>query len=73
MTTGQANYGIDTAVPDMLHASIERPPVWAGKVKSFDATAAEAAAGVEKVIQMPDATTPAGFSPYPSRCRSGSR
>jgi len=63
MTTGQADYGIDTAVPGMLYASIERPPAWGGKVSSFDDAAAKSVAGVEQVIQMPDATTPAGFNP----------
>ena len=63
MTTGQANYGIDTVVEGMLFASLERPPVVGGKVKAFDDTAAKAVGGVESVVRMPDITTPVGFSP----------
>ena len=63
MTTGGANYGIDTVLPDMLYASIERCPVTGGTVKSVDDGAARAVAGVHDVIRMPDPTTPAGYSP----------
>jgi isoquinoline 1-oxidoreductase beta subunit len=50
--TGQAVYGVDVQVPGMLIASIERCPVFGGKVQSFDATAAKAVPGVKHVVQV---------------------
>jgi len=63
MTTGQANYGIDTVLPDMLYASIERCPAVGGTVKSLDDTAARVIAGVSQVLKMPDGTSPPVFNP----------
>ena len=50
--TGRAIYGMDVQVPGMLIASIERCPVFGGKVKSFDATATRAVKGVKQVVQV---------------------
>jgi isoquinoline 1-oxidoreductase beta subunit len=50
--TGKAVYGIDVQVPAMLVASIERCPVFGGKVQSFDATAAKVVPGVKHVVQV---------------------
>ncbi|MCH7980447.1 MAG: xanthine dehydrogenase family protein molybdopterin-binding subunit [Proteobacteria bacterium] len=63
MSTGQANYGIDTTLPNMLYASIERCPVYGGSVKSLDSTAARAVTGVIDVISMPEPTSPPFFNP----------
>lgn len=49
---GTAQFGIDVRVPGMLVASIERSPVFGGKVKSFDATRAKTLAGVRHVVQL---------------------
>jgi len=49
---GTAEFGIDVRMPGMLVASIERSPVFGGKVKSFDATAAKAVPGVRHVVQL---------------------
>ncbi len=49
---GSAQFGIDVRVPGMLVASIERSPVFGGKVKSFDATAAKAMPGVRHVVPL---------------------
>lgn len=49
---GTAQFGIDVRVPGMLVASIERSPVFGGKVKSFDASAAKALPGVRHVVQL---------------------
>ncbi len=50
--TGRGIYGTDVQVPGMLVASIERCPVFGGKVKSFDATAATQVRGVKHVVQV---------------------
>jgi isoquinoline 1-oxidoreductase beta subunit len=50
--TGKAQYGIDIRVPGMQYASLERCPVFGGKVASFDATQAKAVPGVKQVIQI---------------------
>ena len=63
MTTGQANYGIDTVLPDMLYASIERSPVFGGTIRSLDDSEARAVAGVVDVVRMPDPTSPPVFNP----------
>jgi len=49
---GSGVYGMDVQVPGMLIASIERCPVFGGKVQSFDATAAKQVAGVKHVVQV---------------------
>jgi len=49
---GQAVYGLDVTVPGMLTALIARPPVFGGKVKSFDAEKALAVPGVRHVVEI---------------------
>ena len=49
---GSGVYGMDVQVPGMLIASIERCPVFGGKVQSFDATAAKQVPGVKHVVQV---------------------
>jgi isoquinoline 1-oxidoreductase beta subunit len=49
---GSAKFGIDIRVPGMLFASIERCPVFGGKVASFDASKAKALPGVRDVVQI---------------------
>ncbi len=49
---GTAQFGIDVRVPGMLVASIERSPVFGGKVKSFDAARAKTTPGVRHVVQL---------------------
>jgi isoquinoline 1-oxidoreductase subunit beta len=50
--TGQAVYGLDVQVPGLLTALIARPPVFGGKVKSFDPAKALAVPGVKHVVQI---------------------
>src|SRR5688500_2220663 len=50
--TGKAVYGADVRVPDMLFATVVRPPVFGGKVASVDAAAARAVKGVRDVVQI---------------------
>ena len=49
---GTAQFGSDVRVPGMLVASIERSPVFGGKVKSFDPARAKAMPGVRHVVQL---------------------
>jgi len=51
-TNGRAQFGIDTRLPGMLHAVVERCPVFGGKVVSFDASKAKAVPGVKQVVQI---------------------
>jgi isoquinoline 1-oxidoreductase beta subunit len=51
-TDGSAIFGIDVRVPGMLYAMVERCPVFGGKVRSFDASAAKALPGVHDVFEI---------------------
>jgi isoquinoline 1-oxidoreductase beta subunit len=51
--SGRALFGIDAKVKGMLVAMVERPPVFGGKVKSFNAEKALKVAGVKYVVQVP--------------------
>ena len=48
---GRPVFGVDVALPGMLHASIAQCPVFGGRVKSLDASAAEQMRGVKKVVR----------------------
>lgn len=50
--SGKTTFGIDVKVPGMLYATLQRCPVFGGKVKSFDATRAKAVPGVKQVVQV---------------------
>jgi len=50
IATGDTTYGFDVELPGMRYVMIERPPVLAGKVKSFDASASKKISGVIDVI-----------------------
>ncbi len=52
-TDGKALFGIDVKVPNMLTAVVARPPVFGGKVKSFDADKTKAVRGVKDVVHIP--------------------
>jgi isoquinoline 1-oxidoreductase beta subunit len=51
-TTGKALFGIDVKVPGMLTAVVARPPVFGGRVKSYNAEKAMAVPGVKSVVQI---------------------
>lgn len=53
IVTGRITYGLDVRVPGMLHAVVERSPVFGGKVARFDASRALAVPGVRKVVELP--------------------
>jgi isoquinoline 1-oxidoreductase subunit beta len=63
IVTGRAMYGIDTRLPGMLYAVVARPPVYGGKVKSFDSADALKVPGVVKVVQIDPSAEPPQFNP----------
>ncbi|MFN9301084.1 MAG: molybdopterin cofactor-binding domain-containing protein [Acidobacteriota bacterium] len=50
---GKATFGMDATMPGMLIAMVERPPVYASKVKSVDNSAALAVKGVRQTVELP--------------------
>jgi len=52
---GTAVYGIDVRPPGVKIATLAQSPVFGGRVKSLDATAAKAVHGVRQIIQLDDA------------------
>src|SRR5437588_1193035 len=50
---GTAQFGLDVQLPGMLFALVARPPVFGGKVTSFDASEALKIKGVRVVEQIP--------------------
>lgn len=63
ITTGRAQYGIDTRLDGMTYAVIARPPVYGGKVKSHDASEALKVPGVLKVVPIETKPLPSAFEP----------
>jgi isoquinoline 1-oxidoreductase subunit beta len=51
-TNGKAVFGLDVSVPGMLVAVVARPPVFGGKLKSFNADKAKAVPGVRHVVEI---------------------
>ncbi|MDE2427879.1 MAG: xanthine dehydrogenase family protein molybdopterin-binding subunit, partial [Burkholderiales bacterium] len=51
-STGTQDYGIDAHLPGMLTAVVARPPVFGGKIKSLDDSAARAINGVKAVMRI---------------------
>jgi isoquinoline 1-oxidoreductase beta subunit len=60
---GKAIFGMDARVDGMVYASIEHPPVFGGKVKSYDDKEALQVAGVSRTVPIPPFTPPAGYQP----------
>jgi len=63
VVTGKAVYGMDARMDGMVYASIERPPVVGGKVKSFDDKEALKVAGVKQTVSVEPFEGPWGFQP----------
>lgn len=53
LCTGQPVFGIDHRVDGMVYASIERPPVFGGKIKSYDDKEALRVPGVHQTVVIP--------------------
>ena len=64
---GTAEFGIDVRVPGMLTALVARSPVFGGKVRSFDATAAKAIPGVRHVVQISSGVAVVGDGYWPAK------
>ncbi len=60
---GHAVFGMDARVPGMVYASIEHPPVFGGKLKSYDDAEARKVRGVSKTLTIPPFKPPYGFQP----------
>jgi isoquinoline 1-oxidoreductase beta subunit len=63
LVTGKALYGMDARVDGMVYASVERPPVLGGKVKSYDDKEALKVAGVRQTIAIDPFQPPPAFQP----------
>jgi isoquinoline 1-oxidoreductase beta subunit len=63
ITTGKAQYGIDTRLDGMVYAVVARPPVFGGTVKSYDDAEALKVPGVLKVVAIDPTPAPAKFQP----------
>ena len=66
-TNGRAKFGIDTWVPGLRVAVVARSPVFGGKVKSFDATAAKKIEGVHDVVQISSGIAVVGSGYWPAK------
>jgi isoquinoline 1-oxidoreductase beta subunit len=63
LCTGRAMYGMDARLDGMVYASIERPPVFGGKIKTLDDQEALKVAGVQKTVSIDPFKPPAAFQP----------
>src|SRR6185369_9667076 len=59
--TGKGIFGIDARMPGMVYASIERPPVLGGRLKSFDDRETLKVRGVLRTVVIEAAEPPYGF------------
>jgi isoquinoline 1-oxidoreductase beta subunit len=50
---GTARFGIDASLPDMVFATVARPPRFGATVARFDPTAARSVDGVIDIVQVP--------------------
>ena len=61
IVAGKGTFGMDAHMPGMVYASIERSPVYGGKLKSFDDAAAKQVKGVEGTVVLDGFTPPHAF------------
>jgi isoquinoline 1-oxidoreductase subunit beta len=64
IVTGKPIFGIDVQLPGLLHAAIEKAPVFAGKVKSANIDQIKALPGVRHVLVIEGGITPAAYTPW---------
>ncbi len=63
LVTGKAIYGMDSRANGMVYASVERPPVLGGKVKSYDDKESLKVAGVRQIVPIDPFQAAPGFQP----------
>jgi len=63
LTMGRGKFGMDAKMPGMVYASIERPPVFGGKLASVDDTEARKVRGVQQTLTLDGFKPPYGFQP----------
>ncbi len=63
IVNGRALYGADVHFEGTVYATVARPPVYGGKLKSFDAAAALKVPGVLKVLEIENRPLPSEFQP----------
>ena len=61
LCSGRGMFGIDASMPGMVHASIERSPVFGGTLKSHDDSETLKVKGVQRTVVMERFTPPHGF------------
>ena len=61
MTTGKAVYGMDTTMPGMVYASIQRSPVIGGKLIKFDDSETKQVRGFQGTVVVDPYKPPYGF------------
>ena len=61
--SGKAIYGMDARVQGMVYASVERPPVLGGKVKSYQDQSALQVPGVRQTVLIEPFKPPHGLQP----------
>jgi isoquinoline 1-oxidoreductase beta subunit len=64
IVTGKPLFGIDVQLPGMLHATIEKAPVFAGKVKTANVDEIKTMPGVRHVLVIDGGITPAAYTPW---------
>ena len=63
LCTGKAGFGMDARVDGMVYACIARPPVFGGKVKSYDDKATLKVKGVSQTVAIDPFQPPPAFQP----------
>jgi isoquinoline 1-oxidoreductase beta subunit len=63
LCAGRGTFGYDAQMPGMVYASIERSPVFGGKVKSYDDKEALQVRGVQKTVTIAPFKAPHLFQP----------
>jgi isoquinoline 1-oxidoreductase beta subunit len=66
-TNGTAQFGLDVRIPGMLFALVARPPVFGGKVVSFDAAETLRIKGVRAVEQIPSGVAVIATAFWPAK------
>jgi isoquinoline 1-oxidoreductase beta subunit len=64
IVTGKPQFAIDIQLPGMLYASIEKAPVFAGKVKSANVDVIKALPGVRHVLVIDGGIVPGPLTPW---------